>query len=152
MKSTPIESSQQHMVQERPNNPYLSSYPSQYFPGIINPLKKKVTYLNWNIDSKFRDNYYSSSSSNFMVNLPLITNNVLAMRLSSIELPKTFYTISKQFESNYFAVTLTDTNQTEIVSIPDGNYTDHGLINVINNELSKLSGDFANIVFIVRWM
>lgn len=150
LKPTAIESSQEHMVQERANNPYLSSYPSHYFPGVINPLKKKITYLNINIDSKFRDNYYSSSSSNFMVNILMKTSNILTMRLSSIELPKTFYSISKQFESNYFAVTLTDTNQTEIISIPDGNYTGQGLINVINNELSKLSGDFANIVFLVN--
>ena len=30
----------EHMVQERPEKPYLSSFPSEYFPGIINPLKK----------------------------------------------------------------------------------------------------------------
>lgn len=150
LKPTPLESSQQHMVQDRPNNPYLSSYPSQYFPGVINPLKKKVTFLNWNIDSKFRDNYYSTSSSNFMVNLPMNTNNVLSMRLSSIELPNTFYNISKQFGSNYFTITLTDTSENETITIPDGNYTEQGLINVINNELSKLSGDFTNIVFLLN--
>ena len=47
----------EHMVQERPDKPYLSSFPSEYFPGIINPLKKRTIKKNLNIDSRFRDNY-----------------------------------------------------------------------------------------------
>jgi hypothetical protein len=150
LKTSTIEYPSEHMVQDRKNRPYLSSYPSQYFPGVINPIKKKTNTLNLNIDTRFRDNYYSTSSSNFIIQLPMQMNDVLSMQLSAIELPITFYTVSKQFGNNFFTVKLTDTNETNIINIPNGNYTDIGLINVINNELSLLTGNFAKIVFLIN--
>jgi len=150
LKPTELKDSTEHMVQQRHDQPYLSSYPSQYFPGIINPLKKKTTYMNLNVDSKFRDSYYSTSSANFMVNIPMNITDVISMKLSAIELPTTFYNISKQFGSNFFSITLTDTSETKVVIIPDGNYTDVGIINSINNQLVLLGGNFAEIVFIIN--
>ncbi len=41
LKSTKLEDQDEHMVQVRPDKPYLSSYPSEFFPGVINPLKKR---------------------------------------------------------------------------------------------------------------
>ena len=148
LKPTELKDSNEHMVQERRDHPYLSSYPSQYFPGVINPIKKKTTYMNLNVDSKFRDSYYSTSSSNFMVNVPMNITDVLSMKLSAIELPTTFYNVSKQFGSNFFTITITETGETQIVTIPDGNYINTGIINSINNQLALLSGNFAEIVFI----
>ena len=150
LKPTELQDSNEHMVQQRHDHPYLSSYPSQYFPGVINPIKKKTTYMNLNVDSKFRDSYYSTSSSNFMVNIPMNVTNVLSMKLSAIELPTTFYNISKQFGSNFLSITITDTGETQVVIIPDGNYTDSGIINSINNQLVLLGGKFAEIVFIIN--
>jgi len=153
LKTTELEDPTEHMVQTRPNVPYLSSYPSQYFPGLLNPIKKKTTIMNLNIDSKFRNNYYITSSSNYNATLPILINNVLSMSLSSIELPTTFYNISKQFGTNFFTVTLKNTDGTEeskVVIIPSGNYDQYGLVNIINTELCKLGGNFANIVFIVN--
>ena len=148
LKPTELKDSNEHMVQQRRDHPYLSSYPSQYFPGVINPIKKKTTYMNLNVDSKFRDSYYSTSSSNFMVNIPMNITDVLSMKLSAIELPTTFYNISKQFGSNFFSITITDTGETQLVTIPDGNYTNTGIINSINNQLALLGDNFAEIVFI----
>lgn len=150
LKSSTIEYPSEHMVQDRQNRPYLSSYPSQYFPGVINPIKKKTNTLNLNIDSRFRDNYYSTSASNFMVQLPMQLSDVLSIQLAAIELPITFYTVSKQFGNNFFTVKITDTNEIQIVNIPDGNYTNIGIIDVINNELSLLTGNFAKIVFAIN--
>jgi hypothetical protein len=148
LKPSELKDSNEHMVQQRRDHPYLSSYPSQYFPGIINPIKKKTTYMNLNVDSKFRDSYYSTSSSNFMVNIPMNITDVLSMKLSAIELPTTFYNVSKQFGSNFFSITITDTGETQLVTIQDGNYTNIGIINSINNQLASLGGNFAKILFI----
>ena len=104
LKPSTIEYPSEHMVQDRKDKPYLSSYPSQYFPGVINPIKKKTNTLNLNIDSRFRDNYYSTSSSNFMVYLPMQLSDVLSIQLAAIELPITFYTVSKQFGNNFFTL------------------------------------------------
>ena len=147
MKPVNLESTGEHMVQDRANAPYLSSYPSQFFPGIINPLKKKIRNMNLNVDSKFRDNYYSTSSTNFNLDLQQNIDNVLTMQLQAIELPITFYNVSKQFDNNFFFIELPDTNESQLIEIPEGNYDYEGLENAINNQLTIIGGDFAKIVF-----
>ena len=49
LKSSKLEDQDEHMVQVRPDKPYLSSYPSEFFPGVINPLKKRSIKKNLNI-------------------------------------------------------------------------------------------------------
>jgi len=139
----------EHMVQVRENRPYLSSFPSEFFPGVINPLKRRISKQNLNIDTRFRENYYGSTSSNFNVTLPLMFNNVLTMQLAAIELPTTFYNISKQYGNNFFTLTVSDgTNtDTQVVNIADGNYTYTGIVNVLNTTMTNIGGLFQNIVF-----
>jgi hypothetical protein len=96
LKTTKLEDKSEHMVQVRPEKPYLSSYPSEFFPGVINPIKKRTIRKNLNIDTKFRENYYSNPSTNFNFTLPTTFNDVLQMQLSAIELPTTYFVISKQ--------------------------------------------------------
>lgn len=145
LKPTKITDEEEHMVQTRTNKPFLSSYPGEFFPGIINPLKKRTIYKNLNIDTRFRDNYYGSLSSNFNITLPLHINNVLTMQLSAIELPTTFYTISKQSGNNYFTLVV-DASST-VIEIPDGNYTYTGIVNVLNTIMVDLGGNYKYIVF-----
>ena len=148
LKPVTLEDPSQHMVQIQHKNPYLSSYPSEYFPGVFNPLKKKVLKKNLNIDTRFRNNYYSSSSTNFNVTLPLLINNVLSMQLSAIEMPTSYYNISKQFGNNFFSIKIDEDSQ--VITIPDGNYDYTGIVNSINNALSVLGGNFQNIVFLMN--
>jgi hypothetical protein len=147
-KYTPLKDESEHMVQDKKSNGnYISAYPSSFFNGVINPLMKKVRYMNINIDSRFRSNYYSQSSSNFNANIAEQINDVVTMQLQSIELPSTFYTISKQLENNYFYIDLPNTNDSGLVEIQEGNYDYLGIEDAINTALTNLGGDYANIVF-----
>jgi hypothetical protein len=148
LKPSKLEDPGEHMVQERKDKPYLSSFPSEYFPGIINPLKKRTIKKNLNIDTRFRDNYYSTTSSNFNINLPGQFNNILSMQLSAIELPTTYYNVSKQYGNNFFSITVDASSS--VVNIPDGNYNFEGITNVINNELALLGGNFQLITFLLN--
>ena len=145
LKSIDLDSPEEHMLQVRKEKPYLSSFPSEFFPGVINPLKKRTIKKNLNIDTKFRDNYYANVSTNFNISLPLQVNDVIQMQLSSIELPTSYYVVSKQYGNNYFTITIN--NESIIIHIPDGNYDSNTIMNVINNELSILNPPFNNIVF-----
>jgi hypothetical protein len=147
LKSSKLEDTNEHMVQVRSEKPYLTSFPSEYFPGIINPLKKRTIRKNLNIDTRFRDNYYGSPSTNFNIVLPINMNNVLSMQLSAIEIPTTYYIVSKQYNNNFFNVTLTATNDTKLITVAEGNYTIDGITNAINSALTLLGGNFANILF-----
>ena len=133
------------MVQVNPVQPHLQSYPSEFFPGVINPIKKRVITKILNIDSRFRDNYYSTSSTNYNVVLPTNFNDVLQIQLLSIEVPQTYYNISKQYGNNFFTVVVS--GNAEVINIPDGNYDPTTMATIINKQLANLGGDFANVVF-----
>ena len=148
LKSTKLEDQDEHMVQVRPDKPYLSSYPSEFFPGVINPLKKRSIKKNLNIDTRFRENYFSSPSTDFHFALPINFDNVLQMQLTSIELPTTYYNVSKQYGNNFFSITAN--TSTSVVTIPDGNYTYDGIVNIINTQLFNLGGLFIEVVFLLN--
>ncbi len=132
---------------EKPHTPYGRSMPSEFYQGTINPLDKRVNRQNLNIDTRFRDNYYSTQSTNFHIDLPLRLTNVVSMQLSSIELPATFYVISKQAGNNYLTLRYEDVSGQVI--IPDGNYTYTTLMSFINNYISTKFSDtiLSTIVF-----
>ena len=146
LKTTPLNDSDEHMVQERKPELYLSSYPSKFFPGVINPIKKKTIKKNLNIDTRFRDNYYASSSSNFNITLPINIDNVLEMQLNSIELPTTFYVVSKQYGNNFFTIVVNGSST--IITIPDGNYTNQTILKILNKQLSLQGSPFHYVSFI----
>jgi hypothetical protein len=151
LQQTTLDNSNEHLVQVRNKKPFLTSFVKEYTEGIINPIRKTKSDLYLNIDTRFRENYYSTSPSNINIVLPMLINNVLIMRLASIEIPlSSLFNVSKQLGNNFFIVTLTDTNESAVVDIPNGNYDYSGLANSINKNLSLLGGNFAKIVFIIN--
>lgn len=148
VQSTKLEDREEHMVQIREKTPYELSYNSDYVSGVINPLKKITIKKNLCIDSRFRENYYSTLSTDFFVTLPLLVNNVLAMTLTAIELPTTYYVVSKQYNNNYFFIHIND--ETKKVEINDGNYTFDGMLSILNKTVNNLGGDFSKLVFLLN--
>lgn len=150
MSTTPLLSQEEHMVQELPplNNYSLhhTNPTSNHAIGGLNPLKRGVIIKNLNIDTRFRENYYTSPSTNFNFNLPMIFNNVLSMQLSAIEIPPSVFSISKQYNNNYFTININN-EQTAVITIPDGTYSNLGIANVINNALQNLGNNFQYIRF-----
>lgn len=144
-----LESPQEHMIQEAARNPYLSTSIKQFAPGVFNPLKRDKNVLFLNIDSRFRDNYYSSSSTNY--NLTLSTNftNVLTINFVSLELPNSYYAVSKQFGNNFFTL-IVEGESPVVINVPNGNYSISGMVNYLNAEMTKLGGNFQYITFNVN--
>ena len=57
--------------------------------GFINPLKKKEVTKALNIDSRFRDNYYNTTSTDYNIKLPMSFEKIVQMELMHLELPLT---------------------------------------------------------------
>ena len=140
---------------DKPITPYAQSFPSEFYSGKINPLRKRVITQNLNIDTSFRDNYYTSTSSNFHFDLPVKFSNIMDIQLASFEMPTTFYTISKQLGNNFFTLRTEDVdgNDTSIfvvITIPNGDYTNADLISYLNNYITTVlvGTPFASISFI----
>ena len=77
-------------------------YPVNVKSGTINPLTIKTLKKVLNIDTRFRDNYENSSSTDFVINLPTAFKKVLSLQVINYQLPYTIYSISKKTGSNSF--------------------------------------------------
>ena len=118
---------------DKPKSAFANSYPGEFFPGVINPLKKRTTKQNLNIDTRFRENYYTSSSSNFHFDLPIKFSSVMQMQLAAFEMPFSYFNISKQRGNNFFSIKRESTGVNYVITIPDGNYTPESLVAYLNN-------------------
>jgi len=130
----------------KPTTPYGMSFPSEFHKGIINPLKKRTIKQQLNIDSRFRNNYLSTSASNFQFELPTFFTEVVSVQLDAFEYSGNFYNISTAMGNNFFYLNPYMIDYTiipsakEIISnilectyiIPDGIYKIDTLISAIN--------------------
>ena len=89
---------------------------------------EKIKHIN--IDTQFHDEYHSTTSSdltaNFNITLPERINDVKSLSVTNIEIPVSFYNISKNLGNNHFQL------DTTTFTVPDGNYTSSELIAAIN--------------------
>jgi len=140
-----------------PQTPYTHTMPSQYYRGSINPIARRTVDRHFNFDSRFRNNYFGTTASNFRVTPSTQFNDILDMRLSAVEIPLTFFNISKQLGNNFFCIRVpyVDVDTSEnlvdslIVEIPSGNYNYDGLVEIINIKIHNAGGVFADISFII---
>ena len=137
----------------RPETQFVYANNSQYFPGKLNQLDTRTITKSLNIDTRFRDNLYSTHSSDITLQLPTKFNKVVSMSLSSLELPITFYSISSYYGNNfvYLCVSYNDASGGSLISdrvivVPDGNYNANDLLDKINLLLAPVdvNGDIAN--------
>ena len=86
---------------KRSDTSYVNTQQSDFFPGIVNPLTTRIITKCLNIDTRFRDNIHGTSSSDFLIQLPEKFTKVVSMQLAALEMPVSFYGISKTFGNNY---------------------------------------------------
>jgi hypothetical protein len=98
-------------------------------PGIVNPMAVNTIKRALNIDTRFRSNYYTTKSTDFVFNIPLKFENVTSMSVATYELPLSYYAINQRYENNCVVFQWSD-SVASIISytkqytllIPDGNY------------------------------
>jgi len=120
----------------------IDTFNSHLKAGMINPLKRKETLRILNVNTRFRNNYNSTSSTNFIFSLPFMLKNVVSLKLLSNELPSSVYTFSDKLCSNTFNITTYDvvagtiTNiVTTTIQIPNGTYPPTDLITYLTNNV-----------------
>lgn len=157
--------SRENELIKRPNTQFIYSNNSNHFPGILNPLDTRVITKCLNIDTRFRDNYYSTQCSDFTIKMPTKLNKVVSMQLAALEFPVSFYGISSSIGNNflYFTVkytSLTDASDNTLYSenynyvIPDGNYNANDLVDLLNTTLSprNTDGSIINTYAVVSYI
>ena len=105
--------------------------------GAGNPIHRKTVTKLLNIDTRFRDNYLTTTSTNCIITLPYEINNVIEMTLSDLELPTTYYPFSTANNNNYMwiksYISVTNAYFYNYLFIPDGNYYFDDLIQFLNS-------------------
>lgn len=99
------------------------------------------------IDSRFRTSL-KDNPSNFLFKLMSPIKNVVSIRLSSLEIPNTWYTFSEIRGNTTLLVTVQDTGKSGLISITSGNYSldttlSNSLQNAITGELKNVFPDYT---------
>ena len=125
----------------------------------VNPIKRELYNTVLTINTKYRNNYYGSKSTDFLVDLPNPVKNVTGLKISNAELQNTYYTVSNYLKTNVFYIHLTRLTSAPPVTggmykieIPDGNYTSLDAVSAINGgggfglKKAKLYSDLTTVV------
>ena len=118
-------------------------------PKKLNPVERKTIFKMISIDSQFREDSGNTSATNFTMNLSESIDNVISMKLYSVQIPYTWYTINETFGSNFFFIKgnspgINNGNHDVKVEIRSGTYTGDGIVTAINDRLSFLKGIRTN--------
>jgi hypothetical protein len=120
-------------IEDARNNTELLSFDNNEHPIIKNdrsigllPIngENRISIRKINIDSAFRDNYYNTSSSNFIMTMPQEYTNVISMSVISLIIPLTIYNIDQKLANNFFHVSGIDVGNSYFtnVSLESGLY------------------------------
>ena len=122
----------------------------EYHTNKINPLPKNTTSTLLNINTKFRKNFYETSATDFVLDLPEEFKNVVSITVVSVQVPNSNYTFCSSYGTNEFTVELFDVsgnlgntqwensdrvNETKVIKIKEGIYTGPILQDYLNTHV-----------------
>ena len=152
-------SQQQFQQQQQPQQPQQQTQSTavtqlDYKRDTLNPLLKQTIKRIISIDSQFRtnDTKIKSISTNFTFNLSEPLRDVVALRLYSIQIPYTWYTINNNFGGNFFYlkgnIAGIDNGDFDYkIEIPSGNYSPTELVTTITSSINTIKNINTDISF-----
>ena len=126
-----------------------------YTKNQMNPLLSQTIKRIITVDSQYRDNK-QTLSTNFTFNLSEQLKDVVSIKLYSVQIPYTWYTINNAFGSNFFYLkgispginTITNSGKYDYsFNILSGNYSPTDLVNAINTSVINVSQTYIDISF-----
>lgn len=137
-----------------PPTQYIYTQHGDFFPGVLNPIEKRIITKQLCIDTIFRPNYHRTKSSEFTITLPDAINNVTSMQLTACELPHMWFTVSSALQSNSFTIGLYNVMYNGVaipdtsvnVVIPDGNYISNTFEETLNNYFNNRTDLTGNLI------
>jgi hypothetical protein len=124
----------------------------EYTKGVVNPLERRTLKRIISIDTLFRQNHDKSKATDFIWNLPTPINNVVSLRVVSMEMPNSIRMFSNDKKNNIFTIHLYNVrqvyneggqqktvfiNHSETLIIPEGFYTSTQFPEMMNYYLSN---------------
>lgn len=122
-------------------------------PKSLNPTFQNTMQRVMIIDSRCRDRTVYPSSTDFVLTLNTKISNVLSLNFYYINVPYTWYTISKAYGANFFylngnALGINDINHAIKFEIPAANYpTTQSLVTAVNDAVTRVKNTRTDINF-----
>jgi hypothetical protein len=125
----------------------VSSNIDKYARGVVNPLQRETINNILTINSKFRDQVpkfiydKNNTSTDFSIILTEPFNNVVSLKLASLEFMNSYYSISEYLKTNIFTIKSYNLNTTtnaitnlytREITITEGSYTSDAMITTLN--------------------
>jgi len=112
----------------------------------LNPLLKQTIKRIISIDSQYRDIKTNPLTTNFSFDLSEPLKDVVSLKLYSVQIPYTWYTIPKSYGSNFIylkgaSAGINDGNHDYKLEIKSGNYTPTELESEINQRFYDISNN-----------
>jgi len=123
--------------------------PLDYAEDKLNPLLKQTVKRIISIDSQYRDDK-TTLSTEFSFNLSEPLKDVVSLKLYSIQIPYTWYTINNNFGSNFIYIKGNSPGIEDVsyqIDISAGNYSPNNLIDAINGSIQKMKTQYTDISF-----
>ena len=118
----------------------------------LNPLLQQTIKRLINVESRYRDDK-TSLSTDFTFNLSTPLKNVVSLKLYSIQIPYSWFTIDNNFGSNFFYLKgnkpgiMNNPNQYIMIDVSSGNYDAKDLIDTINQSIKKKKVIYSDVSF-----
>jgi hypothetical protein len=125
------------MIAEHENHKSISTWNSHLKAGHINPLERKSYKKILNINTRFRENYQRTKSTDFTFTFPYPAKKVVSIKLGCTEFPKTVYTFSSNLGSNNFRISNLIGDPFSIIDISNGSYSPMDLTEIINTSINS---------------
>lgn len=123
----------------------------EYTNDKLNPLLQQTVKRVISIDSQYRDDK-STLSTEFTFNLSDPLRDVVSLKLYSVQIPYTWYTINNNFGSNFFVLKgnvdgIDDGNHDYQIDISAGNYSPQELTDTINESIVNIRQVYTDVSF-----
>jgi len=124
-----------------------------YTKGSLNPIIKETIQRVISIDSQFRDVNVYPYSTDFTFNLSDTLQDVVSLKLYSVQIPFTWYTVSNAYGSNFMFLNgnspgIMDTGNYNIsINIPSGNYQAKELTSALSDAFKASTMAYPDIYF-----
>ena len=123
----------------------------EYANGKLNPLLQQTIKRIISIDSQYRDNKQTLSTE-FTFNLSDPLKDVVSLKLYSVQIPYTWYTINNNFGSNFFVLKgdvdgINNGNHDYQIDISAGNYSPQSLTDTINESITTAKKIYSDVSF-----
>ena len=117
----------------------------------LNPLLKETQKRVLQLDSQFRNYGNYPNSTDYIINLSEVLNNIVSLRLHSVSIPYTWYNVSNVYNANYFYLLGNVDGIKDIYNlkfeIPAGSYDAAGLVAAINQSILDVKALNTDIDF-----